>query len=336
MAFSWSAFLASGSRRLEAESHFGVMPSLPRYLCVDGDPEKDDFRSTGGSAARRHRPRAPGISPPLPDDADSGGQAAVGTGRGGCRPVTASAIGSRWRAVRARGQAAVEPGAPACPACEGVGVYPRNPGSRCWYRDGSGVDDLDDSPPASARTVDRAAHCRANAACGGSRRVVLHGMAHMWTIGKAGGGAPIAVDGVGYGRGLVKAKGGTGPRSPHLLAEPDRARRRPGGPVRITVRRSVLARQGPRRCLFSVANRQRRRGNRIARLVPGLAAFLAVAGVGDLARVADPPRDAGAHLRQEGPTKTHPPSDMSVGYGLRGPVSMSHAHQVHSTPGFRE
>ena len=41
----------------------------------------------------------------------------------------------------------------------------------------------------------------------------------MRTIGKAGARATIAAHGVGYWRGIVKAKGWAGPRKPDLAAD---------------------------------------------------------------------------------------------------------------------
>ncbi len=88
--------------------------------------------------------------------------------------------------------------------------------------------DPDPAPPAPAapnvipfrpRPFDRAAHCQAIAAGGGLRTVALYGHQHMRTIGKAGARATIAKHGVGTFRGIVAAKGWTGPRRPELLAD---------------------------------------------------------------------------------------------------------------------
>jgi hypothetical protein len=111
-----------------------------------------------------------------------------------------------------------EPAAPACPACAGIGVCPRNPDRRCWYCDGSGVDDLA-APPTPPATFDRAAHCQAIAAGGGARTVALYGVAHTRAIGTAVARGPIKAHGVGYRRGLVEANGWAGPRKPTLAAD---------------------------------------------------------------------------------------------------------------------
>jgi DnaJ-class molecular chaperone len=131
-----------------------------------------------------------------------------GGGDGTRRMQTGDRLGD-WVEIACRGcegTGTVAPTAPACPACDGVGVCPRNPDMRCWYCDGSGVDEPPAAPPA-ARRFDRAAHCQAIASGGGARTVALYGVQHMRTIGKAGARATIKAHGVGYWRGLGKAKG---------------------------------------------------------------------------------------------------------------------------------
>jgi hypothetical protein len=73
--------------------------------------------------------------------------------------------------------------------------------------------------PFHRRPFDRAAHCQAIAAGGGARTVALYGHQHMRTIGKAGARATIDRHGLATFKGIVKAKGWTGPRRPALLAD---------------------------------------------------------------------------------------------------------------------
>ena len=82
---------------------------------------------------------------------------------------------------------------------------PAQPERRCWYCDGSGVDDLAATPPAAPATFDRAAHCQAIAAGGGARTVALCGVAHVRTIGTAGVRVEIAFYGVGCRKGRIAA-----------------------------------------------------------------------------------------------------------------------------------
>ena len=73
--------------------------------------------------------------------------------------------------------------------------------------------------PFPRRQFDRVEHCRRIGAHGGAATVARHGTAHMATIGKAGARTTIARHGVAFFRGIVKAKGWTGPRRPELVTD---------------------------------------------------------------------------------------------------------------------
>ncbi len=73
--------------------------------------------------------------------------------------------------------------------------------------------------PFRPRRFDRAAHCQAIAAGGGPRTVALYGAQHMRESGIAGARATIRAHGLATFKGIVKAKGWTGHRTPDLAAD---------------------------------------------------------------------------------------------------------------------
>ena len=73
--------------------------------------------------------------------------------------------------------------------------------------------------PFRPRPFDRVEHCRRIGAHGGAATVARHGTQHMATIGKAGARSTIERHGVAFFRGIVAAKGWTGPRRPELVTD---------------------------------------------------------------------------------------------------------------------
>ena len=114
-----------------------------------------------------------------------------------------------------------------CVACGGEGEVEPGEEPADLPDDGAPFDEPGPPSPAAPNVVpfpvprpfDRAAHCQAIAAGGGTRTVALYGVAHMRAIGKAGARATICTHGLGYWRGIVTAKGWTGPRTPDLAAD---------------------------------------------------------------------------------------------------------------------
>ena len=115
-----------------------------------------------------------------------------------------------------------------CAACDGGGeVEPGEEPADLPDGDGAPFDEPEPPPPAAPNLFpfpvrvpfDRAAHCQAIAAGGGARTVARYGAQPMRAIGRAGARATIGRHGLGTFRGVVKAKGWTGPRRLDLLAD---------------------------------------------------------------------------------------------------------------------
>jgi hypothetical protein len=103
---------------------------------------------------------------------------------------------------------------------------PEPPAARCVWCVGTGKQEGAAGPdPCGAcrgtgrRPFDRAEHCWAIAAGGGTRTASLYGSTFYRTIGKAGARATITRHGLGTYLGIVTAKGWTGSRRPDLAAD---------------------------------------------------------------------------------------------------------------------